>query len=205
MKRREFVKSLGGVWLALVAVGSTLFLAGCDVVDELQTYVPIGIDAVTQLLNLLGSFGIIPLGAGTAAAALLQAITTAFNDVLADIKIWKATPSSSTLQKVQAELQSISQQLSAFVSQLNIPNTKWAQLVASVLSLILSQIAGYVAGIANKMGATPAASVATARRTITMQRGTTLAIEPKARKAPEFRNQFNTQMDAAGYSQFEIR
>lgn len=204
MRRRDFMKSVSGLWLGLVAISSTLFLAGCDVVDELATYVPIGIQAVTQLLNLLGSFGIIPLGTGTAAAALLQVITTAFQDVLADIKLWKANPSNTLLQNIQSELQAISQQLSAFVAQLAIPNSKWLQLVTAVLGLILSQLAGYIAGIAKQMGSTTATAVATSRRTITLRQGSTIAVEPSHRRVAEFRKEFNAQVHAAGFTQFEI-
>lgn len=202
--RRLFGKILFAGFVMANAMRET----GCsmaDVIAELKQWVPLGISAVTSLLNLLGTFGIIPLGAGTIAAGLISNITTIFNDVLADIATWTATPSDSLLTKISNELQAISGQLSTFIGTLTIGNTKWASLVESLLSLFLSTIAGYVAGIAQKMGASAATANAQARRKVMMATRPALVVEPVRRKAADFRKEFNKQVEAAGYPQYDLQ
>lgn len=198
----------GKIMLAAAVMAHAAFEAGCtmaDVIAELKQWVPLGISAVTSLLNLLGTFGIIPLGAGTIAAGLISNIITIFNDVLADIATWTATPSDSLLTKISNELQAISGQLSTFVSTLTIGNTKWAALVESLLSLFLSTIAGYVAGIAQKMGASAATANVQARRKVMIAARPALVVEPVRRKAADFRKEFNKQVEAAGYPQYDLQ
>ena len=197
-------RAFNSMLLAFLAFGS-MAAKGCDsVLSEIQTWVPIGISAVGNLLNLLGSFGVIPVGAGTAAAMLLSSITTIFNDVLADIQAWNANPTNSTLQKIQAELQSISGQLSAFVASLTIPNAKWAQLVAALLGLILSTLAGYISQLAQKIGSTASAAASAVRTKVMMQSGPVVVVEPIKRKPEQFKKEYNADLDAAGFSTFEI-
>lgn len=206
--RRGFIQTMASAWLMLTLAGSALWLQACsaaDVITDIATYVPIGIAAVNSLLNLLGSFGVIPVGAGTAASALLATITAAFNAVLATIKEYQATPTTTLLSKIQDLLQSISDNVSSFVAALKISDNKVVQLIGALLSLFLTTLAGFISALAAKMGATPAAAAAASRRKIMMQSGTAVVVEAKYRNAAEFKKQFNAKLVAAGKSQFEIQ
>jgi hypothetical protein len=204
--RRKFAKMVGSAWLLAFAVGSTLFVAGCGVWADIIAYAPVGISAVTSLLNLLGSFGIIPVGTGTAAAALISSITTLWNDVVADVKIYQSEPASATLaKKIEDELQSISTQISQFLANLNLGTSAQAQLIQALLSLILTTIAGFISAVAAKSGVPIATAKALSRRKVMLQGTAVLVIEPVYRNRQQFMQEFNATLNGAGQSQFDVK
>lgn len=205
MGRRTFGKMIATMWLGAVMMVS-MAAKGCNAIADIQAWLPVGLQAIQNLLNLLGSFGVIPVGTGTAAAALLSKITEIFDDVKTDIALWNATPTNSTLQKIQAELQSISMQLSNFVATLVIPDNKVVQIVAGLLGLVLSTIAGFIAEIAQKMGTSASTANAQVRTKVMMRhQASAVIVEPVHRNADQFKKAYNQQLDAAGLSKFDIQ
>lgn len=206
ISRRGFTKLMGAVSLLSLAEWQALFLSGCsNVWDDIIAYAPVGISAVTNLLNLLGSFGIIPVGSGTAAAALISAITTGWNDVVADVKLYQSEPANATLaQKIEDELQAISNQVTAFRANLNLGTSTEAKIIQALLSLILTTIAGFISAVAAKAGVPTAAAIKKSRRTVIVG-GQSLVIEPKYRKRSEFVKEWNAAVDQAGHAEIEIK
>jgi hypothetical protein len=189
----------------MATMGSAVMMAGCPTLEDLSDWAQTGILAVTALLNLLGSFNIIPVGAGTAAATLIAAVTLAFNDIVADVKTYNATPSDTLLQKIQATLQQISTQVSGFISALPIPDGAAEKLISSLLTLLLTTIAGFIAEVAQKMGSSPATAAATARRTVPMGSShATLVIEPIHIGKAKFVRQWNGITHSAGHQEADI-
>jgi hypothetical protein len=210
MGRRQFafgaVKVWGAILLASVTGTASLTLIGCGItIQDIENWIPTGKSAIANLLNLLGAAGVIPLGVGTMAAALLTSVTNALDDVLADIQQWQSSGNAALLSKIQVLLQSVSTQLSDFLSPLPIPSAI-STLISGLLGLILSTIAGFIATVAQKVGSTPAGATASARRTIAMRStGHTIAVEPLKIGRDEFVKRFNRQIDAAGKSEFAIK
>lgn len=200
LSRRTFNRML----MLACAVGSSFFVAGCTVWDDIVQYAPAGIAAVTNLLNLLGSFGIIPVGTGTAAAALISAITLLWNDVVADVKLYKADANASLAQKIEDELQQISTQIMAFLGGLNLGSGTAAKVAQALISLILSTIAGFISSVAAHAGASTAAARALSRRTFAMG-GHVIVIEPKYLDRAKFVKQWNSTVDQAGHPEAELK
>jgi len=207
LSRRKFSQMLGSISFLCFADLGALFIGGCSTVwQDIIAYAPVGISAVTNLLNLLGTFGIIPVGSGTAAAALISSITTLFNDVVADVKLYQSEPANATLaQKIQDELQAIGTQVSSFLAGLTFLGTSTeAKIIQALLSLFLSTLAGFISAVAAKAGAAAQQAIARSRRTV-MIGGQTLLIEPKYRKRAEFVKEWNAEVDAAGHSEIELK
>lgn len=210
--RRGFIKTIVSMWMLATAMGSAVWLQACsaaDVLADITAYIPVGIAGITNLLNLLGSLGIIPLGVGTAAAAVLATISGLFATVKATITEYQqlvaaGTPNPSLLVKIQDLLQSISDNIANFVAPLKISDSKIVQLIGALLSLILTTLAGFMAALAKMAGTPTATAAAKVRRTIAMQSGSSLVVEAKYRTASQFESQYNKLMDGAGHQESEI-
>lgn len=208
LDRRGFTKLFFSGMALVLTEWQALFLSGCaNVWDDIIAYAPVGIAAVTNLLNLLGSFGIIPVGTGTAAAALISSITVIWNDVKADVALYQANASATLATKIEAELQQISTQIQQFLAGLNLGTSVQAQIAEALISLILTTISGFISAVAAKAGVPVPAAKAMSRRTLILHSaaGThTLLIEPTYRNRSTFEKQWNAEVDKAGHTESEL-
>ena len=206
--RRGFIQVMMSWWLLAISMGTAVWFKACsltDVLADIKAWLPAGVSAVTNLINLLGTAGVIPVGTGTAAAALLSLITTTFQEVLAAITEYQTLPQTTTLQKIQSLLQAASDHVAAFVADLKISDNKIVQLVGALISLFATTISGFIASIAAKMGASVSAAAAQTRRSIAMQSGPSIVVEPHYRNRSTFVHDFNKAADNAGHPEIEIQ
>lgn len=201
MNRRNFISLSFITTLFMSALG----MAGCSFASieaQIKIYLPIAVTAISNLLNLLGSVGVIPLGTGTAAAALVETINAAVVAALQAIDEYENDPAAdkaTLIGKIVSILKAISDNVSSFVSALNLTGNPIISTVTAVVSVIVSTLAGFIQSL---MPATPAPVTAKAvSRPVTVG-GVPVAIAPKRRDRKQFVSDYNTAMSK--YPQFEI-
>jgi hypothetical protein len=148
LTRREFAKkvtftAVGARLAMLIATGSTIELAGCNIIDDIENWVPVGEAAVNSILAILTANGV-PIAAGI--SAVVNVIETAFNDLIAAAKEYQSTtpPPVGTLAKIETIMQDISDQFSSFVSQLSGIAGTILTVVVALVKVVISTIGGFV-------------------------------------------------------------
>ena len=153
LTRRQFNRAVPTTIAALamrplllgLAVGGAVSLEGCNVVSDIQAYIPVAEEALGIVVNLLTAAGVLHPGSATivadadvAFAAILAAIQSYLNAPPAD----KAT----LLEKITTAVQSAENAIQAFLNQINIPgsNLNLLNLIFGLLNVILSTLAGFL-------------------------------------------------------------
>lgn len=186
-----------------IAFVQLLFLKSCaqvasDVESNVKTFLPVIVTSVTQILNLLASTGILPLGAGTAAAGLLAMINAGTTTALTAIDEYENDPAAdkATLAgKIRAALSSMADNVSTFISNLKLTGNPAVNVVASLVSILLSAITGY----ANQLPA----PVGLAAVSPAMVAGHPLELTPAPLKRKDYVKKFNAALPAE-YAQYQI-
>jgi hypothetical protein len=184
--RREMI---GGVTLAGVAT-CTLTLEGCNVLGELETWVPVAISAFDGVISILSPF-IGPAGAAlqaivNTASALWQAVVVAISNYE-----HSTLPVDTALAKVIAALTALQQGLDQILSAL--PVSLPAGVLAAIkagLSLLISTLAYFQ----NKLQPTSTKVALKAA----------VNLPSPAPKVSDFVKQFNQAMSSNG-QQFQLR
>lgn len=209
LTRRAFLK-VGAFAVASARLAPALLLAGlgvgCNVFQDIESWVPTGIDAFNAVLNLLEGSGVITVAAGSPIAAVVGVIFAAFNQLKTDAQQYLATnpPPVGALAKVLDVLQNIGTNFQSFLTAININDPKLSALVTGMVQIIL----GVVSGFENQL---PQTAPTTAKRIparLTMGSGAAakvITITPvnKPSKA-EFRKQWNTLVTSGGHPELKL-
>ena len=175
-RRRFFGHLAGSALIARMALaGATgitaVELSGCNVVTDIENWIPTGEAAVNAILAVLTANSI-PISVGVSTFAGL--VETGLNDLLAAVKEYQATtpPPVGALEKIQTILQDISDQFSSFTTSLSGVAAKVLAVVESLAEIVISTIGGFVgqlgtsasANLSLRLGARPVAAVHRTRR-----------------------------------------
>lgn len=141
MTRRQF-----NVGAFTIAIFSSVLMAGCNVMQDIVNWIPVGIGSVNALLNLLSAAGIV-LGPGvTLTIGLIQA---GFADLQNAILEYQATtpPPAGTLAKIDTFLSDLVSNWQNVVNQLPPLTGSLVSLVAGLIELVISTIQGFINGL----------------------------------------------------------
>lgn len=163
MNRREFCSSVarsgaaviaGRVFLLAGTGAAALVLEGCDVMTEIQDWVPVGESALNSILVLLGANGIVLTPVIMLAESALNAALT---DLVAAVTAYKATnpPPQGAVAKVEAMLSAVVSSFGNFFSQLNLPGGSLYSLILNLIKLAISTVQGFI----NEIMPTPTPAV----------------------------------------------
>jgi len=188
--RRNFIKQTGtGIFLALLTSGASLTLTGCNVYDDLYNWIGVGIASLNSIVSILNANGITP------AAGIVNAILGALNAVRNAIEEYKATtpPPIGAIAKIETALKDAVAQFGTFLRSLSIPGFGLFSMIAALVDVILSTIAGF-------QGKLPVL----AKQNITMQIAqlTGKAVIPKHRTIRAYKKDFNAVLDTG--SQLDV-
>jgi len=196
MGRRQF---LGVAGMGALALSEMDLLKACNsitpsqLISEIQAWVPTVTTAVTNLLNLLGSLNIIPLGAGTAAAALIVMVSGGVTAVLAAISEYLNDPAAdkATLWgKIKSILSAIADNVSTFVTAVNLSGNPIAATIINLVALLINTITGFI----NAIPATATKVTAVFTKTTVTVGGTIITLKPKALNRSDFTANWNGYM-----------
>jgi hypothetical protein len=209
--RRKFLKqgffaALGArMLLAGATGGAALFMMGCNVFEDIENWVPVGLAAFQSVVSLLASAGVINPVADAGINLLISAITNAFNQIVADVKAYQAiTPApAGALQKIQATLSIIVQNLQAFLNSINVTDSKLLDTIVGLAQIILSTIAAFENDLVAK-GAQPG-TMSPTRRTHLSHNARTIQIVPQARTVNQFISDFNSTAAAHGHPEVHLQ
>jgi hypothetical protein len=202
--RRLFVKMLLFFLVGVSAIG----MAGCPppslatIISEIKAWAPTVVNAVQNLLNLLGSLGVIPIGTGTAAAALIGVIQGLVNSVLATITEYENDPAAdkqTLLGKIREFLGAIADNVSGFVNGLNLSGNPMVKLIGTLVGFILSTIAGFLNNIPVPVGA----KSITLHTSVTLG-GEVIVVKPKLRDHAQFVHDWNGACVKSGHPETQI-
>jgi hypothetical protein len=184
VNRRQFIGHLTKVAAIAVLLPATFEMEGCNVLSEIQAWVPTGEKAVNAILAVLVANNI-PVSAGVQAAVGL--VETGFNDLLAAIQEYESTtpPPVGALAKIQTIMKDISDQFSNFVAQLSGTGSNVLKVVVALATVVISTIGGFI----SQLGPTPAPSVELKLSGVVIP-----AVQRSNRK---FKSDWNSQLNSA--------
>ena len=186
ISRRQFAGHLARGAAVVALAGTTLELDGCNVFTDIETWIPVGIDAVNGILAVLSSNGVVLLPQVTVIVGLIQAGFTALKGAIVEYQS-TTPPPVGALQKIETIFQDIVNNFGAFLQGINLPAGSLFTLIASLVQVILSTIAGFV----NKLP-TGTTTVATSLRISATQ---TVPVLPHARSKRQFKKDYNSVLD----------
>lgn len=139
--RRGFGKMAGTGMLAL-ASGVSFTLTGCGVFDDILTWIPIGITAITGIVTVLGAL-VPPEG-----LVIINIVKAAFADLAATVTQYKndtnPADKATLIAKIRTLLVDIVANFQSFLDQLNIGNSPIEAIVIGLANVVLSALAGFL-------------------------------------------------------------
>jgi hypothetical protein len=193
LTRREFVE------LGLVSTigGSTLLtLEGCNATDvwhQIETWVPVGIDAFDSILAIVDPL----MAPGAAAIALL--VKAGFASLASAIDGYLNAPASEKTTwaaKVKLILSQLGTDLQSFLSAVNLSGNPIVKVVVALVQVIVDTIAGF-------LGKVVPAAASSFPQTFRVGRET-IHVEPMLRDRKKFVAAFNNACVANGHSELQI-
>jgi hypothetical protein len=195
LTRRDFSKWTGKVLLLFSAGTSALFLGGCNVFNDILTWIPIGLTALQGIVTVLGP--LMPPGA----AAIIVLIKATFADLSAAISEYNAdanpTDKATLLAKIRTFLSDIVNNFQTFFNALNIGNNPILNIVIGLANVILAAIEGF-------MGQLPATGTKTLTTSFHVG-ARQLTVTPKFyNRVSDFKHDYNAVAAAAGHPEISI-
>jgi hypothetical protein len=203
MNRREFGQaSLFGIltlWFTNLLASFWMYAcSAADIWTKIKTYLPTVVTAIGNVLAMLSAIGIIPIGTGTAAQALIDLITGLVKSVVATIDEYLAADpatKATLLGKIRDALQAISDNITGFISGLNLSGNPIVKVVGLLIGLIVSTISGFLNVIPVPAGTSKHMLKATSIRVD----GQTFPVVPKVRDKASFIYEWNAACVANGH------
>lgn len=198
--RRFFGKGLGMIGL-LSALGSTLFTVGCGIVNEIASYVGIGLQAFQSIVDILSGAGVITIGEGSAIDAIVALVKSGFADLAAAVSAYDNAPASakqSLLGKISTVISIIMAQIQQFWNDLHIPDPRLADTIKGLLGIILATLAGFLTQLPSPG---PAAVKANDK---VKALPNTLPVKAQVRKMTDFKHDFNSILEQNGFGEHKI-
>lgn len=183
--RRRFMKlSAAGAALAFLP-----FMGGCNAIQDIENWVPIGEGAIDSIMAILEANNI-------AISPVIQlaeaAVNAAITDLLSACRAYLATtpPPVGTLQKIQTMLSDVTSSFSNFFAQLNLPQgSSLFSLVTGLVKIVLDTISGFAAQIASPAALRIVGSIRAS--------GVSIPITPRRRTRRKFKKDWNSALDSA--------
>lgn len=200
MNRREFGK-LSGIGAFLLATGASILTTGCNALSDLLNWIPVGLQAVTSILNLLNGAGI---SLPPAVLTVVELIQVGLGDLKLAIVEYQSTtpPPAGALQKIDTFLAALVSNIGNILSQLPTAPNNVITLVIGLFELLLTTIQGFIASV-------PVAASLTKTRAVFakpfMVRGQAVSLTPRtnlSRRA--FIHSFNALTTAGGHKEANL-
>ena len=192
LSRREFGK-LSGLWLFLVSIGSTIWMTGCNVFDDILAWIPVATNAIDGIVAVLGTL-VTPSAAAaiTTIKALLDDLAAAVQAYLADTN---PADKSTLLAKIRTFLAAIMSSFQNFLDTLMLNGNPILKIVLGLATIILSALAGFLGQLP-----TPTPAPASFRLS-----GQTVPITPKYYKhVKNFKSDWNAAAVQNGHPEIQI-
>ena len=196
--RRTFVLKGGAAVIAGRALLGTavslpaFFLGGCNIIQDIQNWIPIALASLASITALLG-----PL-VSPAIALIIAPIKTGFADLLAATQAYaddtNPADKATTLAKIQTYLNDLVSNFQVLLNSL--PGGAIVSLAIGLVQIILSTIAGFLGQLP------PSASLKMAK-TLTVK-GQTVAITPVVRTRRRYKHDWNTAVTDAGHPELKM-
>jgi hypothetical protein len=162
---------------------TTLLMTGCNAVSDLETWIPVALTAVSQIVKLLGPVIPAPVGA---AIALIQA---AFAALLTTIQNYKK--GTSVLSDIANGIVAVESAFSSFFASLSVNSTLLAT-IEGLAAIIISTIQAF----AGEIGPAPPATFAI--------NGKAVPVTPIKRSVKQFTADWNAECVKQSVPQAEI-
>lgn len=192
--RRNFVKG-SSTGLLYLAVGSSLALDGCNVFDDILTWVPIGLTALNGIVTILG-----PL-VGPGPLVILGLVKAAFADLSAAVSEYKndtnPTDKATLLAKIRTFLGDIVSHFQDFLNALNLGNNPIVAIVIGLANIVISAIEGF-------MGQLPSTGVTTLTTTLQVGNKSVPIIPKYYKNVNDFKKAYNSFASTNGHPEIVI-
>ena len=191
LSRREFNRRalIGTSTLAVVG------LAGCNVITDIEDWVPVGEEAVNSIIALLAANGIPLTPIITIAENDLNAALVALKDAAAEYNAITPPPATA-LQKVEAAITAVVDQFGAFVTALGLPDGSLINLIVALVKIAISTIVAF----ANKLMKSSGTQLAGVTLRYKSASGPFVlsGVIPKDRNKRQFKQSWNQVIDVDG-------
>lgn len=189
MPRRQFIGYMTKGAAAVVIVG-TVGLEGCSLAQDIQNWVPVGIASMKSIEAVLTANGF-PLS-GTL-LAYFNDVIVALNAVDAAAMEYSATtpPPVTAVQKLQAAIKAVTDQLATFLSALSLPGGGIVSLIVGLAQIIISTIMAFANRIPTPATGTRVATISSSYKV----GATTFSVLPISRSRRAFKHDFNRDLD----------
>jgi len=190
--RREWIKRSGSslVMLLLTISSASMGLAGCNVYDDIYNWIGVAVASLNSIVTILKANGVIP------AEGIINAILGALNAVKEAIDEYRMTTPHPTgaVAKIELALKSSVDQFSVFLKSLGIGSFGLFSMIAALVQIILSTIAGFL----NRLPPSTQLTVSTAQHMNTVMQIaqiTGMAVTPKACTIRQYKKDWNAALD----------
>jgi hypothetical protein len=191
--RRQFGKTMltGTSAVALGSmVGMTTMGVSCNTIfTDIENYVPIGIQAFTNVLALVSPSEALAL------ALPIKAVKAAFGDVSAMVTGYQNAPASEKATwkgKLVTALNLAMGEVQAFWNDANLPNGSVATMAAGICQIILSTLAAFIPAVGGTVAAT------------TRKLAKTLPYTPKKRSVKQMKSDINAVFVSNGHPELKV-
>lgn len=135
LSRRSLIQQSFMFFAASVSV----FAYGCNVYDDLENWITVGIASLNSIVVILKANGITP------ASAIVNAILGALNATRNAIVEYKSTtpPPVGAVAKIETALKDVVDNFTAFLRSLSFGDVGLFSLVSGLLQIVFSTIAGF--------------------------------------------------------------
>jgi hypothetical protein len=195
--RRTFGKRIGvGFWWLTTAAGLTFTLTGCNVFNDIETWVPTAVLAINGIATVLGTF--LPPGA----ALILTSIKAFLADLAAAVKEYQSDTNpadkNTVLARIRTFLSNIADNFQNFLMVLNLGSNPIVKIVLGLVTVILSAISGFMGQLPVPTGGAPL----TVSLTVA---GNKILIVPKVyKRIGDFKADYNAVCAANGHPEIEL-
>jgi hypothetical protein len=143
MNRRQFTKnSLCGAAVIFMASVTSILTSGCNFVQDLIDWVPVGLNALNGIVALLSGAGVIP----APVLVIIGLIKAGFADLIAALQEYESDTNpadkASNLAKIETFFNDLVTNFNQFLASLT--NSPLVGVIAGLVSIILSTLSALV-------------------------------------------------------------
>lgn len=193
--RRNFLKMAGTGAIMVSAGGLSLATSGCNIIQDIQNWIPVGLAALNSIQTLLG-----PL-VSPAVTPFITIIKTGFADLLAATQAYandtNPADKATSIAKIQTALNDITTNFENLFNTL--PGGAIVSLAFGLAQIVLTTIAGFI----TQLPPAPATSSLKMRTTFTIK-GQAVNIVPVKRSVRRFKGDWNSAAVAAGHPELKM-
>lgn len=202
MNRRSFVQRVVTAVIGFAALGGAVLGTGCNWEQDLQNWIPVGLQALKSILSLLSGAGI---ALGSSAAQTVSVIQQGLGDLKLTVVQYASTtpPPAGALQRIDALFSDIVSNIGNVLSQLPAQPARVVNLVTGLFELVLSTVQGFMTQV--PMAPTAMPKTADSLKRALVINGKPAVIGPaKNLSRRHFISQFNKLAEAGGESEAKL-